>query len=265
MAYINPEWRIAQKNFSECPMPNVVPTVQRTMAAFEAFEREKRELSNSYMARLLSVADSTCHDLMHTLHTLGYLMRTPQTKRFYPTVRLYETARRIKENDPLSAIAHEAVAKLMERTNETAFFGVLERSAVKVIAVQPCRHPLRYTLEVGERVALHASGFGKALLGLMAPDELASEVRKLNLRSVTPHSITDPAELFAQIQLGQRRGWYETRGEGTAGVVAVAVSGWLGGQAVALSLAGPTERVDSNRELYLEALRQARDEFLSNE
>ena len=107
-------------------MPTQIPAASRAMAVFEVFARERRDLSNSEMAKLLAVADSSCSDLLHTLHKLGYLIRTTRTRRFYPSGRLLETARQIAENDPLTRFAQEAVTQLADMTNESAFFGVLE-------------------------------------------------------------------------------------------------------------------------------------------
>ncbi|WP_395709603.1 IclR family transcriptional regulator [Reyranella sp.] len=240
-------------------MPTLIPAAGRTLAVFEVFAREKRELSNSDVARLLSVADSSCSDLLHTLHSLGYLMRTARTRRFYPTGRLHDLAVQIAENDPLSAAAREAVELLGEKTNETAFFGALDGAAVKVLAAQASKLPLRYILDVGDRVAPHASAVGKALLALLPPGEATDILRRRPLRQVTPSTVTDIGQLLAQLEQGRERGWHETREEGTEGVAALAVSGRLGGQPVAMSLAGPVERIDRNRKAYLQALREVRD------
>ena len=164
-------------------MPSQIPAAGRTLAVFEVFARERRALSNSEMARALSLPESSCSDLLHTLHTRGYLMRTSRTRRFYPTARLYEVARQITENDPLSTIAQEAVHQLCERTNESAFFGLLDRHAAKIAAVQPSRQPLRYILDVGHRVALNASALGKALLGALPAEALQSELEQMQLRA----------------------------------------------------------------------------------
>lgn len=245
-------------------MPTLIPAAARTLAVFEVFASEKRELSNSDVARLLSVADSSCSDLLYTLHSLGYLMRTPRTRRFYPTARLYETARQITENDPLATIGQEAVDQLAEKTNESAFFGVIDRHAAKVAAVQPSRLPLRYILDVGERVALHASALGKALLGLLPPEDFEAELEAARMKAVTPDTVTNTKTLAKQIAKSRELGWYEVRGEGIEGVSALAVSGWLGGQPVALSLAGPSERMARHHESYLQALREVQGTLLTD-
>lgn len=233
------------------------------MAVFEVFAREKRELSNADIARLLSVAESSSSDLLHTLHVQGYLMRTARTRRFYPTQRLLDMARQIAENDPLDAVARETVELLAEKTNESAFFGLLDRGAVRVAATQPSRLPLRYMLDVGERVALHASGLGKALLGLLGGDEAREQLDGIERRAVTAHTVVNLDELMSQVARGRELGWYEAHDEGTDGVSALAVSGWLGDQPVSLSVAGPAERIETNRDAYLGALTAVRDAMLA--
>ncbi|MET0542301.1 MAG: IclR family transcriptional regulator [Variovorax sp.] len=245
-------------------MPSLIPAVSRTLAVFEVFARERRELSNSELARLLSVAESSSSDLLHSLHTLGYLTRTPRSRRFYPSARLHEVARQVAENDSFITLARESVEQLAERTNESAFFGVLDRHAARIAAAQPSRLPLRYILDVGERVALNASALGKALLGALPPDALKAELEQLRLRAVTSDTVMRVDVLTDQLARGRELGWHETRGEGIEGVRALAVSGWLNDQPVALSLAGPSERMDRNQEIYLQALQEARSALLAD-
>ncbi|MBF6989215.1 MULTISPECIES: IclR family transcriptional regulator [unclassified Cupriavidus] len=244
-------------------MPVQIPAASRAMAVFEVFARERRDLSNSEMAKLLAVADSSCSDLLHTLHSLGYLMRTTRTRRFYPTVRLLETARQIAENDPLTRLAQEAVARLTDKTNESAFFGVLEPQAVRVAAVAQSRLPLRYILDVGERVALHASALGKAMLGTLPEGDARMRLEAAKRPAVTPSTVVDLDRLMAQLARGREQGWYEAHDEGTDGVTALAVAARLGDRPVAISVAGPTERIEKHRESYLAALRDVRDSLLS--
>ncbi|SCU96128.1 Regulatory protein, IclR [Cupriavidus necator] len=235
------------------------------MAVFEVFAREQRDLSNSEMARLLSVADSSCSDLLHTLHALGYLMRTTRTRRFYPTGRLFETARQIAQNDPLTRLAQEAVGRLADRTNESAFFGVLEPLAVRVAAVAQSRLPLRYILDVGERVAVHASALGKAMLGQLPEAEARARLEAVRRPAVTPSTVVDLDQLMAQLARGREQGWYEVHDEGSAGVTALAMPARLGGERhVAISLAGPTERIEKHRDSYLAALSDVRNALLAD-
>lgn len=239
-------------------MPANVPACARTMAVFEIFAREKRELSNSDLARFLNLADSSCSDLLHTLHQSGYVMRTARTRRFYPTSRLLAISREITENDPLYAAGSEAIELLSEKTGETSFCGRLDNGAAKIIAVQEGRYPLRYVLKIGERIGLHASAIGKALLGSVSAEVASRQLRLKPMRQVTAKTVTDLAILERQIADQRRHGWFSTEDEGAEGVSAFSISGLLGGEPVAISLAGPSERLLRNRDSYLEALEQVR-------
>ncbi|MGO4327867.1 IclR family transcriptional regulator [Cupriavidus sp. 2TAF22] len=245
-------------------MPTLIPAAGRAMAVFEVFARERRELSNSDMARLLSLPESSTSDLLHTLHSLGYLMRTTRSRRFYPSGRLFDVARQIAENDPLSTVAQEAVEQVGGKTNESVYFGVLDTAAVKVVAVQPSRQPLRYIIEVGSRAALHASALGKGLLSLLPPEEARAMLANSNLRPLTEHTVVDIDTLMAQVARGARRGWHEAREEGSEGVYGLAVTGLLGGQPAGISLAGPADRMKKNHDAYLAALMEVRDALMEN-
>lgn len=235
-------------------MPTLVPAASRAMSVFEIFAREKRELSNSEITRMLQVADSSCSDMLYTLQQCGYLVRTLQSRRFYPTRRLYEIAGEISANDPLASIGQEAVDELAEKTGESVFFGIEFRSAVKIIAARQSRLPLRYVLDVGERIALHASALGKAILGQLSPEEAADRLKGMRLTAVTAKTITNPVQLLADLKQGRRRGWFEARSEGAEDVTALAVTASLAGQIVGISLAGPAARIEKNRAACVSAL-----------
>ncbi|MGN5477104.1 IclR family transcriptional regulator domain-containing protein [Cupriavidus basilensis] len=125
------------------------------------------------------------------------------------------------------------------------------------------RLPLRYILDVGERVALHASALGKAMLGLLPENEARSRLEAVRRPAVTPSTVVDVDRLMAQLARGRDQGWFEAHDEGTAGVTALAVPARLDERPVAISLAGPTERIERHRESCLAALRDVRDSLLA--
>ena len=110
-------------------------------------------------------------------------------------------------------------------------------------------HPMQLS------VHLHHSASGREYQG--SP---ADGIRAGNMRIVVDF---DPPRYAGQIERGRELGWYETRGEGMEGASALAVSGWLGGQPVALSLAGPSERMARDHEINLQALREVQSTLLA--
>ncbi len=231
-------------------MPAIVPACVRTLAIFEVFAQEKQELSNSQVARALGIAETSSLDILHTLVEEGYLLRTPTTRRFYPTRKFVTLARKLGENDPLNSIANEVVEGLVQRTAETALCGRIENGAVEIIALREGKHELRYIQRVGARIALHASALGKALLALLPEDEARAHLEVKGLRKVTPETCVDMNALLREIRDVSQRGWSIVFDEGVEGVGALAVAGFIGTEPVAFSLAGLSDRLRRNQDTY---------------
>jgi len=226
------------------------------MSLFELFASEKRALSNSDLARLMGLPESSCLDLLHTLHEQGYLIRTARSRRFYPTARLLAVAKEISASDPVYAVASETAELLRDKTDETGLVGRVENGVVKVLAFTQGRHPLRYMQNVGDKLSLHVSALGKAALALGTPEEAARQLRLKPLKKLCQGTITDLALLEAQVKQTRKQGWILVENEGGDGLSALAVAGYAGGEPIALSVAGPTDRIRQNREPYLTALRE---------
>lgn len=239
-------------------MPTIVPAAVRTMSLLELFAREKRELSNSDLARLMDLPESSCSDLLHTLHELGYLMRTARTRRFYPTARLLSVAKEISASDPIYGMASEAAELIRDKTGETGLVGRIEGGSVKVLAFTEARHPLRYMQSVGDKLSLHVSALGKAVLALGTPEEASRQLRLKPLKKLCEGTITDLAALEAQVEQARKQGWIWVENEGGDGLGALAVAGYVGGEPIALSVAGPTDRLRQNRESFLASLQEVK-------
>lgn len=231
-----------------------VPAAGRTLAVFEIFAREKRPISKSELARLLDLPESSASDLLNTIHQLGYLSRTISTRRYYPTSRLLNLATAISEGDPLRAVATEATSALSQATGETCTFGIIDGDACKILAVAQGRHRLRYVVQPGDRVTLHGTSLGKALLGMISPEERSRILRLKPLRRLTAQTLVDPKALEAQVSKQHPLGWYGSIDEGTEGVSSLARGGCIGSEVVAMSIIGPTARIAENKAQYLETL-----------
>lgn len=240
-------------------MPAFVPAAARTMQLFEMFAQTKREMSNAEIAKALAVPETSSLDLLHTLQQSGYLVRTARSRRFYPASRLLALANAVASNDPLLTARQEVIEFLRDETGETTISAVLGDHHVEVTGVGEGTHELRFMLQVGRRMGFHVSAVGKALLAQLEPAEVSRLVGDKPLKAVTPFSVTEPAKLFTQLRTARRQGLAETQDEGTLGVAAMAVAGHLGGQLLAFSIFGPTERLKRRRSDYRKALLTAKE------
>ena len=241
-------------------MPQIIPTAQRVLQVFEVYARERRPLTNSEMARMLDLADSSCSDLLYTLRQAGYLLRTPKSRYFHPTGRLLDVAQGIAAADPLQAFAGEALEILTRQSGESSMCGLLDGNKVKIYASQESPRA-RYVVQPGTTFALHVAALGKALLGEMGEAERNALIDTMQFEHVTASSIADAATLRAQIEAQREKQYFTSRDEGNEGVSAIGIAGRVGGQLTALSIVGPTHRMDANMEQYVKVALEARAEF----
>jgi len=242
-------------------MPQAVPTAQRALQVFEVFAREGRPLTNSELARYLELADSSCSDLLFTLREAGYLVRMPKSRYFYPSSRLHDMSQRIAATDPMQTFAAEALELLTKRTGESSICGHLDGDSVKIYACQESSRALRYVLRPGTEVEVHSTALGKAILGAMPAAQRDALIDQLAMTQVTASTLQDREALKAEIEAGVQRGWFAAREEGAEGVTALGIAGDVSGRLTALSVVGPTQRMDKNMATYAEAILAARREF----
>jgi DNA-binding IclR family transcriptional regulator len=245
-------------------MPQIVPAAQRVLQVFEVYARERRPMSNSEMARHLGLADSSCSDLMYTLRQAGYLLRTPKSRVFHPTRRLLDVALANAAGDPLQPFAEESLHTLTARSGETSMCAHLDNDMVKIFASQESSRALRYVLRPGTIIEIHTTALGKALLGSLDDAERNAVIDRLPLRAVTPHSITDREVLRGQIEQGRRNQYFVSNGEGNQGVFAIGIAGEAGGRLTAMSIVGPTHRMEKNFDELVRLMQTARAEFFAS-
>lgn len=110
-------------------------------------------------------------------------------------------------------------------------------------------HNFRLVSQIGMRRPLHCTALGKAVLawqGTNFRDELLAITK---LEKLTPHSITRPAELVAELGRIQRRGYALDDEEVELGArcVAAPVLDSSGQVAAGISVSGPTIRMTRSR------------------
>jgi IclR family acetate operon transcriptional repressor len=118
---------------------------------------------------------------------------------------------------------------------------------------------MRTFTEVGNRVDLHCTGVGKALLAAVPATQASRLIGSKPLPAQTAATITDPAALQAEIALIRARGYALDEGEMEIGVRCVAV-GLPGAAPLAVSVSGPATRMtDDLIQVAVAALRTAAD------
>lgn len=231
-----------------------VQSVHRALDVLEALAAAGGTASLTDLAAACGLPVPTLHRLASTLADRGYLRQAPN--------RRYSLGSRLV---PLGTDAHALLGEralpvlrgLAELTGESANLAVLTQGRAEYVAQAPGRHTMRTFTEVGNRVALHCTGVGKALLAAIAPAHAARLLGTAPLEARTAATLTDPAAVRAELALIRERGYALDEGEMEVGVRCVAV-GMPGAAPMAVSVSGPAARMTDDRITPLvAALREA--------
>jgi len=235
-----------------------VQSLERAFVLLEAMADGGGVVGLSQLSDSSGLPLATIHRLIRTLVDLGYVRQEPSREYSLGPrlLRLADTAsRRIGTwaNPHMSA----AVAALGESVNLAMLDG---DEIVYVAQVQPATNFMRMFTEVGRRTLPHCTAVGKAMLATLPDDEVAGLLARTGMPRFTANTITTPKAFLAATTEVRQRGYAIDEGEQEIGVRCVAVTIPGAPKQMALSMSGPTPRMDDARiEVAVPVLRKCAD------
>jgi DNA-binding IclR family transcriptional regulator len=220
-----------------------VKSALRVLNVLEYFAAATRPATLAQLSKQLQLPKSSCFALLETLRQAGYVYWLGKEVGYYPTRRWSDLADAISRNDPILALTAHALADIRDRTSETAILAKRDGLEVLYLAVAEPDRVLRFAAYAGQRKPIHSASSGRALLGLMAPDERADLVARLERRRFSDTTLVEPGDIEAAIRRGITQGWHVSIGEYQADTTAIAASFRLDGEDYALVVGGPTPRI----------------------
>lgn len=152
------------------------------------------------LAPRIGLPVGTAHRLVAALVHWRMLRQDPQSKTYGLGSRLVELAEFARGNVDLRSTVKPEVDRLSDLTGETAFAVVFERDELVCIAKADGRGPLRTSIEVGDRLPLHASAAGKVALAFAEPELQVALLARLQPRRFTDRTLVDLGRLDAELQ-----------------------------------------------------------------
>lgn len=220
--------------------PSTVKSAMRTIDIIEYVVARPAGVVAQEIAAGLAIPVSSLSYLLATLAERHYLTR--DGRRYLPGPALDRLAApRIAMT--LADKVRPLVKSLRLQINETASFFIRDGWQLEAIVTETAEQSLRYSISVGTRSPLHCLAAGKALLARMTDADLDGYFAQARLESFTPSSITDEAQLRAELAEVRTTGVGRTREEYTPGICGLGMAAIVDGVAVgAFALAIPVPR-----------------------
>jgi IclR family acetate operon transcriptional repressor len=230
-----------------------VKSATRTLDILEFVVAHGRPVGAVEIATALSIPLSSLSYLLGTLVERGYLTRAGRLHSPGPALA------RLATPGPAAGLAERVAPRIRAisaQLNETAAFFVRHGHEMEAIASETSAQALRYTVEVGRTVPLHAFSAGKAILATFNETELADYFAQADLAAYTPDTVTDETALRTELKAIGPHGLARTAEEFTPGIIGLghAVTGPDGTLIGAVSVAIPAARANAELEARAAAL-----------
>jgi DNA-binding IclR family transcriptional regulator len=225
----------------------MVPVVRSTFRILE-------ELSNTgalglnEITQRTGISKSTVFRILTTLTTLGYVVRDGD-RSYYVSHTMGDLVSTEAGIEAVRRAAMPHMLALRDTYGETVNLGHIHLDKVTYLEVVPSEYALRLHERPGATVCLHASALGKVILAFSDKEFAASLLGGRELQMLTRFTITDPAELMAELKRAHERGYAFDRGETSvlATCVAAPILNSAGKAIAAISISGPTSRFNPRK------------------
>lgn len=212
----------------------------------------------------LEVARSTAHRLLAMLVYRDFVTQDKATRAYLPGPALIEVGMGALTGLDIRRKARPFLDQLVVETGETASLQILQGSDVRFVDSVESPNAVRVASRAGVTLPAHAASGGKMLLAALSPEAVLRLYPDEKLPSVTNATTTSRTVLLEELELARGQGFSVNHGESEPGLVAVGVplADRTGGNLGALTVAGPTARMDAaGIERSVRALRAASAEL----
>jgi IclR family transcriptional regulator, pca regulon regulatory protein len=186
-------------------MSDFVQSLERGLAVIRAFDADNPELTLSDVARSTGLTRAAARRFLHTLVELGY-MRT-DGRLFSLRPKVLELGFSYLSSLGLPDVAGPHLEKLAAEVHESCSVSVLDGPDIVYVARVPTKRIMKVMIEIGTRFPAHAASMGRVMLAAKDEAWLDDFLGSTPPTALTDRTITDPAELKAELRRIKHQGW----------------------------------------------------------
>lgn len=225
-----------------------VGVLTKVLSIFELLDRSPGGLQLRSISEQTGLNKSTAYRFLAHLERAGYLVRD-LTGAYLIGPRLVRLGADSTYQATIRKVSRPIMETLWRRTDETVNLGALDRGEVLYLDVIESPHTFRLSSPAGMRRALNYTALGKTLLAWMPAQTRDELLANCKFGRPTPHSISNLADMLAELRRIQRRGYAIDNEEVELGACCVAAPVFDSSNQIAasISVSGPIRRMNRSR------------------
>lgn len=225
---------------------NPVKTTGRSLDIIETL-RAMDGARLTELAAELGLPNSTVHSHLSTLMERDYVIKEGDVYRV--SLRFLELGEYARNRRKVYELAKPEVEELADETGEVANL-IVEENGLGVY-LWSCEGENAVPLDIhpGKHVHLHSTALGKCILASLSEKRVEAIVDHRGLPAETGNTITDPDELFGELDTIRDRGYAIDDEERIPGMrcIGTPIKSEAGNVIAAISVSGPTSAMTMDR------------------
>ena len=224
------------------------PSIARSRSS-KRWPRTTRAIASAISPSAPGLSTSTVHRLLATLESRRFVQFDRAESKWHVGARSFTVGATFARRRNFSAQAMPYLRKLRDLTRETANLAVVDDEFIIVLTRMESREIMRSLTKVGGRVAMVASGVGKAVLATYSDEDVNAIIRHHGMPRLTEKSIVRPSDLFKELETVRRQGYAIDDEEACMGLrcIAAVVYNDCSEPLAAISVSGMTTRLTDDR------------------
>ena len=180
-------------------------SLQRGLEVIRALGHPGPGLTLAEVARAVGASRASTRRSLLGLEALGYV--GSDGRRFSLTPKVLSLGYGYRSGLALPEVARPHLQRLMEQTGEFSSLSVLDGDETVCVARAAPARIMNVAMQVGTRLPAYATCVGRVLLAALPPSQLDDYLDRVELRALTPATITEAAELRRELATVRRRRW----------------------------------------------------------
>jgi IclR family transcriptional regulator, KDG regulon repressor len=222
-----------------------VQSIGRAFAILEEVARNRDGIGLADLSKKVGLHNSTTFHLVKTMVSLGYIRQLKDSKRYRIGRPLFALAASALDEMEMVSMATPVLDDLSRATGESSHFATRMSDAVVVMARTPGPGAFQLTDRVGVVRPAYCTALGKVILAALRPDQIDRYLERVELKALTPKTITNAQRLRRELQEIRRSGIAVDDGEFDTEMrcAAMPVHDFSGQVVGAIGISGPVWRL----------------------
>jgi DNA-binding IclR family transcriptional regulator len=181
-------------------------SVIKAFAMLNSFSRPDEWLTSSELSRRAHLPEASGYRLIKTLEEVGAVTRGPKG-RYRAGMLLVSLSQKVIVGDLMHEASSEVAGDLAKRLDVTCHVGIFESGMVTYVTKASTSTSFEVNTRPGAQLEAYCSGLGKVLLAELPDEEIDNFIREGELVALTPHTITNKADMRAHLDDVRAQGY----------------------------------------------------------